>query len=315
MNAREIKTAVSDLKSLKDDQSILTILKKLEIGVIASESLLRETKVGVAVNKFRSSSNSDISDLVKKMIKSWKDEVKKSKPIKKPINMNPKLANSNSESSFAKNNGNDDDNDKSDTTSKTAATSSAKAAKKTYEGVRNVKSDNIKYEIYDEKTRNSLLAALYNALVKDNKTKSPEEIFDVAKDIETHVFNFASYNTGDTYRSKLRTLVINIKSNNNPELRTKLLLKELTSEKLIKMSPEDMIMFNETLKKQRQKIEEENLFKAKSAVEKRAITDSFICGKCKQRKVTYYQMQTRSADEPLTTFCTCVNCGNHWTFS
>lgn len=26
------------------------------------------------------------------------------------------------------------------------------------------------------------------------------------------------------------------------------------------------------------------------------------CGKCKQRKVTYYQLQTRSADEPMTNF-------------
>ena len=26
------------------------------------------------------------------------------------------------------------------------------------------------------------------------------------------------------------------------------------------------------------------------------------CGKCGQRKCTYYQMQTRSADEPMTTF-------------
>jgi transcription elongation factor S-II len=26
------------------------------------------------------------------------------------------------------------------------------------------------------------------------------------------------------------------------------------------------------------------------------------------------QMQTRSADEPMTTFVTCVNCGNKWKF-
>tara|TARA_Y100001936_G_scaffold89712_2_gene88300 strand:- start:1448 stop:1984 length:537 start_codon:yes stop_codon:yes gene_type:complete len=32
------------------------------------------------------------------------------------------------------------------------------------------------------------------------------------------------------------------------------------------------------------------------------------------RKTTYYQMQTRSADEPMTTFVTCHNCGKHWKF-
>ena len=38
----------------------------------------------------------------------------------------------------------------------------------------------------------------------------------------------------------------------------------------------------------------------------------FRCGKCRSKKTTYYQMQTRSADEPMTTFVTCLNCENRW---
>ena len=38
----------------------------------------------------------------------------------------------------------------------------------------------------------------------------------------------------------------------------------------------------------------------------------FTCGKCKSKKTTYYQMQTRSADEPMTTFVTCTNCDKRW---
>jgi len=41
-------------------------------------------------------------------------------------------------------------------------------------------------------------------------------------------------------------------------------------------------------------------------------TDQFKCMKCKERKCTYYQLQTRSADEPMTTFITCMNCENKW---
>lgn len=41
---------------------------------------------------------------------------------------------------------------------------------------------------------------------------------------------------------------------------------------------------------------------------------AFECKKCKSWKTTYYQMQTRSADEPMTTFCTCHNCDNRWKF-
>lgn len=44
------------------------------------------------------------------------------------------------------------------------------------------------------------------------------------------------------------------------------------------------------------------------------VTGLFKCGKCKQNKTTYYQLQTRSADEPLTTFVTCLHCGNKWRF-
>ena len=51
-----------------------------------------------------------------------------------------------------------------------------------------------------------------------------------------------------------------------------------------------------------------------------ASTDEFTCHKCKARKLpreeytkcTYYQLQTRSADEPMTTYVTCINCGNRW---
>lgn len=38
----------------------------------------------------------------------------------------------------------------------------------------------------------------------------------------------------------------------------------------------------------------------------------FKCGKCKSVKTSYYQLQTRSADEPMTTYVTCRNCGSKW---
>jgi transcription elongation factor S-II len=43
-----------------------------------------------------------------------------------------------------------------------------------------------------------------------------------------------------------------------------------------------------------------------------ASTDNFTCGKCKSKKCTYYQLQTRSADEPMTCFVTCLDCGASW---
>jgi len=52
--------------------------------------------------------------------------------------------------------------------------------------------------------------------------------------------------------------------------------------------------------------------KNKFEVNMAASTDTFTCRKCKGNQCTYYQMQTRSADEPMTTFCQCILCGNRW---
>ena len=41
----------------------------------------------------------------------------------------------------------------------------------------------------------------------------------------------------------------------------------------------------------------------------------FYCSACKKKtKCDYYQMQTRSADEPMTTFVTCLECDRRWKF-
>ena len=42
-------------------------------------------------------------------------------------------------------------------------------------------------------------------------------------------------------------------------------------------------------------------------------TDKWMCNGCKMRKCTYYELQTRSADEPMTVFIQCLNCGKRWT--
>ena len=43
-----------------------------------------------------------------------------------------------------------------------------------------------------------------------------------------------------------------------------------------------------------------------------ASTDKFTCSRCKSKRCTYYEMQTRSADESLTVFITCLECDKRW---
>jgi transcription elongation factor S-II len=74
-------------------------------------------------------------------------------------------------------------------------------------------------------------------------------------------------------------------------------------------------MMSEEQKEEERRIKDENIFKARGAGQPEAATDAFKCPRCKQRQCTYFQLQTRSADEPMTTFVTCVVCNNRWKVS
>ena len=43
-----------------------------------------------------------------------------------------------------------------------------------------------------------------------------------------------------------------------------------------------------------------------------ATTDTFTCRNCKSKRCHDMQLQTRSADEPMTIFVTCLDCGKRW---
>ncbi len=53
-------------------------------------------------------------------------------------------------------------------------------------------------------------------------------------------------------------------------------------------------------------------------IDKTQIKDDYLprvkilCPKCHYEEATYFQMQTRSADEPPTSFYTCLKCGHKW---
>lgn len=54
--------------------------------------------------------------------------------------------------------------------------------------------------------------------------------------------------------------------------------------------------------------------KARYSRKATANTEMYCSGCKKKTKCDYYQMQTRSADEPMTTFVTCLECDKRWKF-
>ena len=108
------------------------------------------------------------------------------------------------------------------------------------------------------------------------------------------------------YTERLRTVIFNLK--NNKELLTKIKNKEIKAHKLAFMNHQEMDPERWKPLIEDKKIRDKNMYNPQID----ANTDNFTCGKCKSKRCSYYQLQTRSADEPMTTFVTCIDCGNRW---
>ncbi|KAL8144480.1 hypothetical protein V2J09_017512 [Rumex salicifolius] len=133
----------------------------------------------------------------------------------------------------------------------------------------------------------------------------------VAVTVESVMFEKWGRSTG-AQKVKYRSVIFNLKDQKNPDFRRRVLLGHVRAEDIPTLTPEDMA--SDQRKLENKQIKDKALFECERGIEPKATTDQFKCGRCKQRKCTYYQMQTRSADEPMTTYVTCVNCNNHWKF-
>lgn len=111
---------------------------------------------------------------------------------------------------------------------------------------------------------------------------------------------------------KYRSIMFNIKDSQNPDFRRKILLGHVKPDQVLLMTPEEMA--SDERQRQNKEIKDKALFDCERGGQRQASTDQFKCGRCKKNECTYYQMQTRSADEPMTTYVTCVNCDNRWKF-
>ena len=108
------------------------------------------------------------------------------------------------------------------------------------------------------------------------------------------------------YIERLRTIMHNLK--HNTELMNILTTNEIKPHKIAFMTHQEMNPKRwETLINDK-KIRDNNMYNPQLD----ANTDNFTCRRCKSKRCSYYQLQTRSADEPMTTFVTCIDCGNRW---
>jgi transcription elongation factor S-II len=107
------------------------------------------------------------------------------------------------------------------------------------------------------------------------------------------------------YIDRLRSIINNL---SNAEIVAQLKSSELSVQTLAFMTHQEMKperwaeLISKKIKRDASKFD----------VNIEASTDMYKCKKCHSKKCTYYEMQTRSADEPATIFVTCLDCGKHW---
>jgi DNA-directed RNA polymerase subunit M/transcription elongation factor TFIIS len=108
------------------------------------------------------------------------------------------------------------------------------------------------------------------------------------------------------YKHRLLSVLFNLKQ--NPEI-----LKKIKAQDIEHLSP-GQLWPTGPLGKTEQKLKEKRAALEILQTQMGEAEGILVCPKCRTKKTTYYQMQTRSADEPMTTFAQCA-CGHRWKFS
>eukprot|EP00477_Mikrocytos_mackini_P001350 GAHX01001448.1.p1 GENE.GAHX01001448.1~~GAHX01001448.1.p1 ORF type:complete len:170 (+),score=28.98 GAHX01001448.1:35-511(+) len=152
---------------------------------------------------------------------------------------------------------------------------------------------------------------LFKALEKYNQNTDANN--ELSQNIEDVYFKeyYENLHNESLYKKKLTDIIFNLRDPKNDILREKLLHGLISCSVLIKMTNEELA--NPELQVQRK----ENEHEMTKEMMENCLTGSkgstaFKCGKCKKSNTKHYQMQTRSADEPMTIFITCIECGNRW---
>lgn len=159
-----------------------------------------------------------------------------------------------------------------------------------------------------DSVRDACIELLYNGLAY-RSTASISDVIARAVAVEAAAFSHFK-GASKEYREKIRSLFSNLKVKTNRELGQNVMDGKIAPDRFVTMTHDELKSAEQRRKENL--LQEENMKKAQVPMAEKSISDALKCGKCGQKKVSYSQAQTRSADEPMTTFCECTVCGNRW---
>lgn len=268
-------------------EQALDLLKELQ-GLAVNLDILTKTRIGMTVNALRKSSkDEEVISLSKTLIKNWKKFLSGSNtPSKEPATSSKPKPKEKEEKPK------EDRDEKKD---KKLPTQFPPSSTNTTDAVR-------------LKCRDMFINALR---IDDEEFEACASLEELAEELEECIYQ-EFRNTDMRYKNRIRSRIANLKDSKNPQLRLNFLGGVIPPSRLATMTAEEMA--SNEMKRLREQFKKEAINDAQLATVQGTQTDLLKCGKCKKRNCTYNQIQTRSADEPMTTFVLCNECGHRWKF-
>ncbi len=297
------KLLPADSLSPEDAEQCKDMLEQLDHCEVTLE-VLSKTLIGTVVSKFKA--NEQVGPLAKLLVKKWKKVAKEESPAaQQPSPTTAKKVMKKIEKSATK-------------AERRESVSSATAeAEVEWAGLQPYRNTTVK------KLHSTMLLAK-SSLVKQGINAGAVEHLAVerATDVEAMIHKKFP-NDRTEYLGKARSLFFNIKK--NVDLTTQILLGQIPANELVDMTTEQLAS-DEKRKEREERARKimdtsrldwdqanEDKINEMCGIKGELLKASlFTCGRCKSVKTTSTQKQTRSADEPMTVFVLCLNCGKRW---
>jgi transcription elongation factor S-II len=288
-------------------EKILDILERLDRVDNMNLAILSETLIGASVSKLKTHDNSEVASAAKSLVKKWKGIAKRDQGGN-AASSQPAASKSNNESKISSEPG--------DLKRMGSSGSSELNADTEWLGLPPLR-------INICKKLHTIFLTSKDELSKElNKSAVEQLCLARAGEVEAAIDSW-SRGVKEQYTEKVRGLVFNLKKNG--AIRDQVILGQISPDQLPRMSDEELQTEEKAQERDAtvRKLQDSRRLDWDQANEKK-INDMcgikgellkaslFTCGRCKSIKTTSTQKQTRSADEPMTVFVLCMNCGNRW---
>ena len=275
MDTRQLQETGRQLSKAFDGgdpaSTLLTLLSPLEKWT-PTEEALRASKIGVAVAKVRASKDPKVAGLASQLVNKWKAAVKKKPQGAAGVGAGGKAA--------AGAGANGVVNGRSGTSSpapggKKEVVAAAPKKFSVAPEKRTAKEDGVDTAVTGTPARDACVLLIYNGLVYMSE-EQPSDILAVARDVEKAAYDqyWAADSQQTQYKQKMRSLFSNLKMKTSEALRRDVFSGAIEPKRFVTMSTEELK--SEDKRKEDNILQKENMNKAMTAQEERAISTTYV---------------------------------------